>query len=542
MFDSLLRGYPIGSFLFWQIKPNNLRQYQFYRFMDRYHQRDHRHNEPLSVVGERPLTAVLDGQQRLTALNIGLKGYYATKVPWARWSTNGAFAERRLYLNLLGPQDKDSELAYEFKLLRPSDIDPENPDVWFPVNRVLEFESIDTAIDYCQDRGLTEKGQSYPRRTLVQLFRVVKEHPLINYYLEEEQDLDRVLNIFIRVNSGGTVLSYSDMLLSIASAQWQQRDARKEIHGLVDELNRLMDGMTFTKDFVLKASLVLADIQSIEFRVGSFTRDNMRTIEEHWDRIADALRLTVNLVASWGYNAQTLTSNNAIIPLAYYLDRKGSPKNFVESAGFRDDRSAMRRWLAISLLRRIFSGQPDGVLRPIRRILQANLDEFPADQIRSEFRATPRSMDFSQAELEGLLDYEYGDNYAFSILALLYPWLKYDQKFHIDHIFPRALFTPKTLAARGIPQSEWHLWLDHVNDLANLQLLQGIPNEEKSDKEFGTWLEAECPSPQALEAYRKNHLIPDVDLDFVNFPNFHSYREQLILTKLKEVLSVDGAG
>jgi len=84
LFDSLMRGYPIGSFLFWQIDPQSLDDFRFYRFMDRYHQRDHRHNEPIDLVGKHSVTAVLDGQQRLTALNIGLKGWYAYKLPWFR--------------------------------------------------------------------------------------------------------------------------------------------------------------------------------------------------------------------------------------------------------------------------------------------------------------------------------------------------------------------------------------------------------------------------------------------------------------------------
>ena len=45
LFDSLMRGYPIGSFLFWKIKPDHLSDFQFYRFMDHYHERDCRHND-----------------------------------------------------------------------------------------------------------------------------------------------------------------------------------------------------------------------------------------------------------------------------------------------------------------------------------------------------------------------------------------------------------------------------------------------------------------------------------------------------------------
>ena len=50
----------------------------------------------------------------------------------------------------------------------------------------------------------------------------------LSYYTESAQSLDRVLDIFIRVNSQGQPLSKSDLLMSIATAQWKG-DAREEI-------------------------------------------------------------------------------------------------------------------------------------------------------------------------------------------------------------------------------------------------------------------------------------------------------------------------
>jgi len=121
------------------------------------------------------------------------------------------------------------------------------------------------------NRGLngTELQRAYG--ILDRLHRVVNSHNLINYYEEETQDLERVLNIFIRLNSGGTVLSYSDLLLSIAVAQWKTVDARAEIHKLVDELNKIGTGFALSQDFVLKAGLMLADIASVGFKVENFT-------------------------------------------------------------------------------------------------------------------------------------------------------------------------------------------------------------------------------------------------------------------------------
>ena len=81
LFDSLMRGYPIGSFLFWRVDPETAKNYNFYHFITDYDQR-----KPHNTVYGAPATvpgmkAVLDGQQRLTALNIGLYGTGRWKLP-----------------------------------------------------------------------------------------------------------------------------------------------------------------------------------------------------------------------------------------------------------------------------------------------------------------------------------------------------------------------------------------------------------------------------------------------------------------------------
>ena len=101
LFDSLMRDYPISSFLFWQVDKKNIENYQFYEFVREYHERDNTHNPKANIHGESGVTAILDGQQRLTSLYIGLKGTYAYKLSRKRWDNDSAFPKRRLYLNLL---------------------------------------------------------------------------------------------------------------------------------------------------------------------------------------------------------------------------------------------------------------------------------------------------------------------------------------------------------------------------------------------------------------------------------------------------------
>lgn len=67
-FDSLMRGYPIGTFLFWQIDKKHMGDYNFYRFLSSYDEFQKTHNEVIDIKGIDSINAVLDGQQRMTSI------------------------------------------------------------------------------------------------------------------------------------------------------------------------------------------------------------------------------------------------------------------------------------------------------------------------------------------------------------------------------------------------------------------------------------------------------------------------------------------
>src|SRR5437868_139188 len=84
LFDSMMRDYPISSFLFWELKEENRDRWEVYKFVENFRQGG-THNEHASTDGIHQLTLVLDGQQRLTSMLIGLKGTYTVKLPHKRW-------------------------------------------------------------------------------------------------------------------------------------------------------------------------------------------------------------------------------------------------------------------------------------------------------------------------------------------------------------------------------------------------------------------------------------------------------------------------
>jgi hypothetical protein len=545
LFDSLMRDYPIGSFLFWMVKRTRTSDYQFYEFVREYHQRDHSHNPKAHVSGEEDVIGILDGQQRLTALYVGLRGSYAYKEPRKRWDNPQAFPTRRLCLNLRSPSaDESRDLTYDFKFLTDDqgNVTDERTH-WFKVKKILDMATLADVNDYLIRHPLMQGDQQvaqFANRTLFNLWTVIHERALINHYLEEGEELDKVLNIFVRINSGGVPLSYSDLLLSVAAAQWTTLDARETITAFVDDINSIAKAsFQFDKDWVLKSCLVLGDFGEIAFKVDNFNRKNMTAIEARWDEFSDALRDAVTLAAALGYGRDTLVSNNAVIPIAYHLLQRGLPPNFHSATKYTDERKLIHRWLIAALLKRVFGGQPDSVLRPMRDVLQGRRDRFPLDEIRDRFRGSTKSLTFAADDIELLLDSRYGEPYTFSILALLYPTLDLRNLFHVDHIHPKSLFRKQTLLKKGVLPENIAFCVDNVDALPNLQLLEGIPNQEKNASEFGKWLPKAHSTPDGRQAYlEKNYIPKELSYEVSHFPEFFNDRRSLLRERLKAVLHV----
>ena len=314
LFDSLMRDYPISSFLFWGVEKEKVNDFEFYEFLRQYHERKQVHNPKASVSGEEGVTAVLDGQQRLTSIYIALKGTYAYKIPRKRWDNDQAYPERKLHLNILSPSTNEGR-EFDFEFLTADEANENNETTfWFPVPNILDLKELEDISNFLIENGIfseyPKEIASFANKALSKLYKVIHIDPSISYFLEKSQQLDKVLNIFIRINSGGTILSYSDLLLSIATAQWEEKDAREEITKFVDEINNVRSGFKFNKDFVLKSCLILSDFSDIAFKVDNFNKSNMMIIESNWEKIAKAIRLAVELVASFGYSRETLMSNN----------------------------------------------------------------------------------------------------------------------------------------------------------------------------------------------------------------------------------------
>lgn len=542
LFDSLMQDYPIGAFLFWEIEKSRLIDYDFYEFLRNYHEKNNTHNRKVDLKGSDGVTAVLDGQQRLTSIYIGLKGSYAYRLKYKQKKSENAYPVRYLYLNLI-EDAQDENNKYDFRFLTDKEFSGMTEGFWYKVGDILTMTQPGETSQYVLDNiafaGTYTKEQTmHANNTLQKLYNVVHTDKTLSYYKEKAAELDKVLNIFIRVNSGGTVLTYSDLLLSIASAQWENHDAREEITEFIDDVNSIGGGFRINKDFVLKTALVLTDFPNIAFKVDNFNKPNMMKIEANWENIKRAIKQSVHLVSSFGYTGETLSSNNALIPIAYYLLTIGMPDNFVESGATKENRAKIKKWLIMALLKKAFSGQPDNVIRPIRDIIRENgNNEFPITQIVDKFKGTNKSIQFAEDDIdEYLLKLKYGKSETLSTLMLLYPSLDFNNKFHEDHMYPKSKFRKSYLRKMGVPEDELDTYIDSVNDISNLQLLAAQLNEEKLNTDFDVWFNKERATDSDKIQYRTIHYLPEMEYTYPNFLLFMEKRKQLIRKKLIDIL------
>lgn len=517
LFDSILRGYPIGSFLFWKLQKEDIAKnesdsdklnFQLYQFITNYDERKP-HNEKIYIeqISRDDLYIVLDGQQRLTSLYIGLRGTRTLKKKGARNDNPNAYEEKRLYLNLKHQPNMDNpEDNYQFEFHAKT---PENDKkhFWFKMGDILELEN--GALNYVTKHGLKENELDL----LEKLKDAFHNKLLISFFEEKEKNLNKVLNIFIRVNSGGEKLSYSDLLMSILTASFSS-NIREKMNGLVDALKD-KGFPNVGKDQVLKTCLLLIG-KDTTFELKNFNKKNIKEIEDNWEKITKSIYNAANLLETFGY-AGYLGSAYILSSLAYFY--------FLNSKMNESDKEQALKFVRNAQITSYFTPSTDTKLNNIANSIKEarTFEEF--NHNLAKHQTCPLKITNDAIE-----DMMYSNSHArvFSILQILYPNLNYKTTtFHIDHIYPKSKFKKNEKLDKDFCE----------NHLYNLQLLEGKENSTKKDKDPETWLKEEYKNEQAIEEYKKrNYIDPTLKLEWENIKEFREKREETIIKRLKEVL------
>ncbi len=522
LFDSILRGYPIGSFLFWKLQKediadideqdNNKLNFQLYRFITNYDEQKP-HNEKIRIeqIRRDDLSIVLDGQQRLTSLYIGLKGTRTLKKKWAKNDNPNAYEKKYLYLNLKHQPNMDNpEDNYQFEFHAKK---PENDEKhwWFKVGDILELKSV---IKYAIKHEL---GGEEPA-LLEKLKNAFCTEQLISFFEETEKNLNKVLNIFIRVNSGGVELSYSDLLMSILAASFSS-DIREKMNELVDALKD-KGFSNMERDQVLKTCLLLVG-SNTEFKLKNFNKPNIKKIEDNWEKITESIYNAAELLENFGY-AGYLGSAYILSSLAYFY--------FLNSKMDKNDEEQALKFVRNAQITSYFSNSTDTKLNNIANSMKDAQTFESFNHNLAKHQTNPLKITNDMIE-EMVLYSQCGNSQVFPILQILYPNLKYKTTtFHIDHIYPKSKFKKEN---KKLDKD----FYECGNHLYNLQLLEGQENIAKKDKDPEVWLKEEYKDERAIEEYKKrNYIDPTLELEWENIKEFREKREEAIIKKLKEVL------
>lgn len=572
LFDSIMRDYPIGTFLFWEVEkgadPSHIDDYTFYKFIADYNEKDgdeflqDKLNQPS---GLPKVIAVLDGQQRLSSLYCALHGSYAMKVS-KKISPYDQYPKKELYFNLHYKPADDNSCMYKFSFLLSSQAKNfvENG-YWLRVKDVLSWtESKDKELTVWEkakaiSRDVKEKFDDVSDYdcdkisiSIVRLWKKLVSEDLITYYKIDRSELDDILDIFVRVNSAGTPLSRSDLVFSTIVANWE--DGREKIENLISLLNEKGDHFKFDKDFIVTLCLALMDFRQ-KFETKTFSNKNIAKVKKSWDAIVAAISETVDLLVEFGFNDENLTAYYIVIPVAYYLFKsKKKIKNLT-----KDDKTNIRKFLIYGMSKKIFSGGVDSVLTTLLSVLKQEVssddessknyilrynDHFDLNGLK-EVQIQGKTLKMTMSDLDDLLEIKKGP-ITFMLLSLLYPNIQFKgNKWHQDHIHPKTLFDKnklsKYLLAKNVPFDAKKLsdWKNKANTIANLQLLPGDVNQEKGKVELSSWIFKKFPDVSAIHNYaEENYLDESVGFDLIDFDLFYAKRREKLKEKLIELLDI----
>ncbi|WP_231211314.1 DUF262 domain-containing protein [Helicobacter pylori] len=519
LFDSILRGYPIGSFLFWKLQKEDIAKsdeqdenklnFQLYQFITNYDERKP-HNEKIYIeqIMRDELCIVLDGQQRLTSLYIGLKGTRTIKKRRARNDNPNAYEEKRLYLNLKHQPNMDNpedNYQFEFHAKVPTN---DKDHFWFKVGDILGLES--GVLNYMQEHGL-EKNELNLLEKLKDAFHTKQ---LISFFEEKEKNFNKVLNIFIRVNSGRVKLSYSDLLMSILTASFSS-NIREKMNELVDALKD-KGFPNVEQDQVLKTCLLLIG-SNTTFELKNFNKNNVKEIEENWEKITESIYDAAKLLENFGY-VKYLGSAYILSTLAYFY--------FLKQKMDKNDEEQALKFVRNAQIMGYFGGSTDTKLSIIAHSIKEARAFEAFNHNLAKHQTCP--LRITNDAIEGMVFFDRHSR-VFPILQILYPNLNYKTTtFQIDHIYPKSKFKKEN---EKLDKD----FYECKNHLYNLQLLEGQENSAKKNKDE-VWLKEEYKNEQDIEEYKKRNIDPKLKLEWENIKEFRKKREEAIIERLKEVL------
>ena len=460
LIDSLLRGFPIGATMLW--KTGTVQRFR---------------RLPRDVDTETPEVftfetdeytnnryLVLDGQQRLTSFFAAFKGTYNHK---------------RLFIDVLSGSSEEKDPGnqyYDCQFLTTDEstaltgVNGASRRYYMPIQELIKINPVHAAKSAdkkAQELDLTDEERERITDIYIRCANILGNSKSLQVITVDEDPsyetpIEEILEIFVRVNSGGLVLQKSDLLMSLLDLKWN--DIQPELQGLVRDINESRP-FAFTRDDVLK-SLLLAD--GAETRFGNLVHDRKRVedlasrlpsyipdIKKAWERLGIILMDNCCIYSERFFRR----GHNSLLPFVLFLSKRETVTP--------DDRRKIVMGVYLSIMSGIFSGAEARMGAFARRNV-ANATSFPLDDLAALIKRQ-----YGIQSLDDLLQrhLDLALNIAHGGITLD----KNPEDLQRDHIFPKSKLERASFA------------YELVDHYANFHFLRGRDNLNKLDKDPHDW-------------------------------------------------------
>lgn len=486
LMDSVVKGYPIGTFIFWKTK-ERLRSIR---------------NIGGIELPEPPdgdfIQYVLDGQQRLTSLFTILKGLKITR------NTDSESLElieelpqklQELIKNIRQLKEDDFSEMYVNLLAKEDDeiiiIDIENVDKNYIIKlNDLLFGSLKKLANYPSELhekidAFRQRIQSYPFPAII-----IKEAPL-----------DVATEIFTRINVGGVPLTVFEIMVAKTYDAEKNFDLADKYKELVNRLAEV-DYETISPATVLQTVSVLMTKECSKKRILNLNKHKFIDI---WSDAVDAIERSIDYFRGY-YRipvSQLLPYNALLVPFAYFFyhhnDKPMSDKQkYLQDFFWR-----------CSLSGRYSSAVESKLAQDIKRIDLILKDKLPkydyAIDSSPEFIKNNGLFSAGRSYIKAILCiYAHHQPKSFidnSIVQINNNWLKQANSKNYHHFFPKAYLDKKEMSFQSVS-----------NHILNITIVDDFLNKRKirdnAPSKYMTKFKKDNPH---LAETMKTHLIDDLD-------------------------------
>ena len=524
LWDSILLDYPISNFLFWHVDDSNTTWDTYFMsflerviFNSRLQADADNNNYSLSNIDTRYNdTAILDGQQRLTALYISLFGdLYIRPKNFKKSYGGGIIAKLFIELNKNKISFDDEEYnSKKFDIKFSTKVGMVSP-TCFEIRKILDLKDMSD-----EDRSLyiekaiskvPEDSKNYARNILNSLYNKIFIEKLIRYTEIIDMKQDDALEMFVRFNSGGKQLKKSDITMSILEAYWPQ--ARQEFGKILID-----DFYGFGSDFIVRTALMLyGDVIK-----STISKSIATDLMNNWGDFKKALHNLSSLLKELNIDIKRFINGwNVLLPIIYMI--------YYNPNEYKDYVDDIRAYIIRSIF---FSYFQSGTTAKLQQ-MKTNMNSFNG-KITIDMLDQMVELAVTRGKLDDLLSVEKGSRTAGEILYYLSRhWLNNEYKYEQDHLHPYDRFNESK--PLNVSIESWTRWKSLRNKLPNLQLLEGRSNGSKNNMPLIDYYNQK--NELQKEEFITNSFIPtNVSLELSSFEEFYQARKQLLEDKIKNLL------